>query len=29
VAAGQRALAGETVIADMRSQEPARPGEVR
>ncbi|MFI4989283.1 MAG: phosphatidylserine decarboxylase, partial [Alphaproteobacteria bacterium] len=29
VAAGQRLLAGETVIADMRSQEPARPGEVR
>lgn len=29
VAAGQRVLAGETVIADMRSQEPARPGEVR
>ena len=29
VAAGQRLIAGETVIADMRSQEPARPGEVR
>lgn len=29
VAAGQRLLAGETVIADMRGQEPARPGEVR
>jgi phosphatidylserine decarboxylase len=29
VAAGQRSLAGETVIADMRGQEPARPGEVR
>ena len=29
VAAGQRLIAGESVIADMRSQEPARPGEVR
>ena len=29
VAAGQRAIAGETVIADIRAQEPARAGEVR
>ena len=29
VAVGQRALAGETVIADIRAQEPARAGEVR
>jgi len=29
VAPGQRAVAGETVLADMRAQEPARPGEVR
>ena len=29
VAAGQRVLGGESVIADMRSQEPARAGEVR
>lgn len=29
VAVGQRAVAGETVIADVRSNEPARPGEVR
>jgi len=29
VAAGQRVIAGETVIADLRSQEPARLGEVR
>ena len=29
VACGQRALAGETVLADMASQEPARLGEVR
>ncbi|MCP5371465.1 MAG: phosphatidylserine decarboxylase [Hyphomicrobiales bacterium] len=29
VAVGQRAVAGETVIADMRGQEPAREGEVR
>jgi phosphatidylserine decarboxylase len=26
---GQRTLAGETVIADLRSSEPARLGEVR
>ena len=29
VVAGQRTLAGETVIADLRAQEPARQGEVR
>ncbi|MDP6572262.1 MAG: phosphatidylserine decarboxylase [Rhodospirillales bacterium] len=29
VAVGQRAIAGETVIADMRAQEAARPGQVR
>ena len=29
VAAGQRAVAGETVLADTRAQEPARPGESR
>ena len=29
VAVGQRAVAGETVIADVGSGEPARPGEVR
>ncbi len=29
VAVGQRAIAGETVIADFRAQEPARNGEIR
>lgn len=29
VAPGQRAIAGETVVADFRAQEPARPGEIR
>ncbi len=29
VAVGQRAVAGETVIADFRAQEPARNGEIR
>ena len=29
VIAGQRAFAGETVLADMRAQEPARQGERR
>jgi phosphatidylserine decarboxylase len=29
VAAGQRMIAGETVLADLRSNQPARPGEVR
>jgi phosphatidylserine decarboxylase len=29
VAVGQRAVAGETVLADVRAQETARPGEVR
>jgi hypothetical protein len=29
VAAGQRAVAGETVLADLTSGEPARVGEVR
>lgn len=29
VAPGQRAVAGETVLADVRAQEPSRPGEVR
>lgn len=29
VTAGQRAIAGETVLADTRAQEPARPGDVR
>ena len=29
VAPGQRTVAGETVIADIRAQEPARGGEVR
>ncbi len=29
VAVGQRAVAGETVIADLRAQEPARVGEIR
>ncbi len=29
VAPGQRAVAGETVIADFRAREPARPGEIR
>ena len=29
VVVGQRAIAGETVIADIRAQEPARAGEVR
>lgn len=29
VAEGQRCVAGETVIADLRAQEPARTGEVR
>ena len=29
VAVGQRSVAGETVIADIRAQEPARAGDVR
>ena len=29
VVAGQRAIAGETVLADFRAQEPARQGEIR
>jgi phosphatidylserine decarboxylase len=29
VAEGQRMIAGETVIADLHSREPARPGEIR
>lgn len=29
VTGGQRAIAGETVLADMRAQEPPRPGEIR
>lgn len=29
VSGGQRAIAGETVLADMRAQEPSRPGEIR
>jgi phosphatidylserine decarboxylase len=29
VAVGQRAIAGETVIADVRAQEPARQGDIR
>jgi phosphatidylserine decarboxylase len=29
VALGQRTVAGETVLADLRSQEPARQGEAR
>ena len=29
VAQGQRVIAGETVLADIRAQETARPGEVR
>jgi phosphatidylserine decarboxylase len=29
VGVGQRSVAGETVLADLRSQEPARDGEIR